>query len=232
VEGKEILYIVPSRGRPDKVADLISSWVATRSVANLLIVVDDDDPLKEEYFRVRDNNSSLPWLTFACGPRLRLGPTLNEHAAAWAPYFSSIGFMGDDHRPRTPIWDGLMASQLRRMRGGIVYPNDLYQKENLPTSVLMSSFIISDLGYMCPPGVIHMYLDNFWKDLGRDCGFLRYMDNVVVEHVHPAAGKAPMDAMYAEVNSDEQFQSDFQAYDKYLDSKFQQDVTKLMGKRA
>lgn len=224
-----MLYIVPSRGRPDKVEELISSWVATRSVADLLIVVDDDDPLIVQYRVVQNNSSRLNWLSFAFGPRLRLGPTLNEHAVAWASEYNSIGFMGDDHRPRTPIWDGLMASTLRRMGGGIIYPNDLYQKENLPTSVLMSSGIIKVLGYMCPPGVIHMYLDNFWKDLGNACAFLRYKDNIIIEHMHPSAGKAVMDAGYAEVNADAQFRADARAYEEYRKTRFSQDVELLSG---
>lgn len=215
-ERQEILYIVPSRGRPHKATELINSWVATRSIANLLIVVDDDDPTIDGYREVDENNAMLDWLSFAYGPRLRLGPTLNEHAVSWGPYYESIGFMGDDHRPRTPIWDGLMAAQLRKMQGGIVYPNDLYQGENLPTSVLMSSKIIQALGFMCPPGVIHMYLDNFWRDLGKNAGMLRYMRGVIVEHMHPSAGKAEMDEVYSEVNANEQFQADFRAYDDWI----------------
>lgn len=217
MDKKEILYIVPSRGRPGKVRDLISSWVATRSVADLLIVVDNDDPTADEYRMLEENSQGLPWLHFVYGERLRLGPTLNKWALGYCVAYHNIGFMGDDHRPRTPIFDGLMASQLRRMRGGIVYPNDLYQGENLPTSVLMSSWIIETIGFMCPPGVTHMYLDNFWRDLGREMGFLRYMSGITVEHLHPSAGKAEMDEQYAEVNSDDQFKRDLLAYNKWLE---------------
>lgn len=225
----EMLFVVPSRGRPDNIEELISSWIATRSVADLLVAVDDDDPLIDRYKEVEEKNAKLNWLSFAYGERLRLGPTTNKYAVLHASGYESIGSMGDDHRPRTPIWDGLMASQLRRMGGGIVYPNDLYQKENLPTAVLMSSGIIKALGYMCPPGVIHMYVDNFWKDLGHACGFLRYMDSVIIEHMHPNAGKAAMDARYAEVNADSQFKSDAKAYMKYRQEQFDRDVELLSG---
>jgi hypothetical protein len=63
----------------------------------------------------------------------------------------------------------------------------------------MSSSIVQALGYFCPPGLIHMYLDNFWAELGRGANCLAYRGDVIIEHMHPLAGKAEVDAGYDEV---------------------------------
>ena len=56
---------------------------------------------------------------------------------------------------------------------------------------------------MVPPGMIHLYFDNFWLDFGRAMGKITYLPDVIIEHMHPAVGKAVLDAGYQEVNAPE-----------------------------
>ncbi|NCV65265.1 MAG: hypothetical protein EBW16_03430 [Burkholderiaceae bacterium] len=48
---------------------------------------------------------------------------------------------------------------------------DLFQGQNLATAVMMSTNIIKALGFMAPPKLIHLYMDNFWMAIGNilDC---------------------------------------------------------------
>lgn len=223
----KMLWIVPSRSRPQNVAQLISAFHATRVQADLLIAVDDDDPTFTEYETVATNFNGFSWLHFWSGERLRLAGTLNYLAAEYAVDYDQIGFMGDDHRPRTPIWDGLMSAKLRELKTGLVYGNDLFQKEKLPTAVCMTADIIATLGYMVPPNMTHLYLDNFWLDLGKALGRIEYMENVVIEHLHPHAGKAETDAQYEELNSTEQDNRDKNAYETYRRKQFDRDVASI-----
>jgi hypothetical protein len=194
---KTLLVLVPSRGRPQSVAEMAKAWEATNTKAHLLYVVDDDDLTLPEYATAcRDF-----WVGLRVGKRLRLGPTLNAVATDCTDRAEAIAFLGDDHRPRTPGWDAALLAELDALGHGIAYGNDLLQGPNLPTAVVMSSSIVQALGYFCPPGLIHMYLDNFWAELGRGANCLAYRGDVIIEHVHPEAGKAEDDAGYVEARA-------------------------------
>jgi hypothetical protein len=221
-----MLVIVPSRGRPDNVTALIDAWDRTRAYAQLLIVVDDDDELLDRYEMVME--TAPAWVSLEVTPRKRLGPTLNEYAVKNAPLYDIVGFMGDDHRPRTPHWDRRFAMAIAQMGGvGITYGNDLIQGPNLPTAVWMSSCIVETLGYMVPPGIVHLFADNFWKAVGEGIGRLNYLSDVVIEHVHPVAQKAEWDDTYKECNAGEIWESDEKTFQAYMTHAYVGDMDKI-----
>lgn len=225
-----MLVIVPSRGRPENISNLVHAWRLTESDATLLVVVDDDDPKLAEYLDVMRPLATDPQFQLEVRPRKRLGPTLSEVAVERVARAGTIGrdiigFMGDDHRPRTHHWDQHVSLEFMRMGIGIVYGNDLIQGPNLPTAVFMSAAIIAKLGYMCPPGFIHMYLDNTWKAWGEGMGRLAYRPDIIIEHVHPVVGKAAWDGRYQEVAG---FMGpDEQAWQNYKASRLNYDVERL-----
>lgn len=205
----ELAVIVPTRGRPQAavaLADCFERTVSDPHAVELIFVVDADDPLQQDY-----HDSVPPTATLLVGARARLGPTLNRVASMRKNVFA-LGFMGDDHRPRTYGWDQRFIETLTELKTGFVYGNDLLQGPMLPTEIAMTSDIVQTLGWMVPPGLIHLYIDNAWGDLGKMAGCLRYLPDVVIEHMHPAAGKAQSDAGYAEVNSAEMYQADGATY--------------------
>lgn len=207
------MYIVPTRGRPRNALRLAQAWhERTSSNTRLTFILDDDDPELGNY---QDAFSHATYATFGVleGPRLRLGGTLNHYAPIFAERYDAIGFMGDDHVPRHHLWDEMLMQSLIAQGGGLVYGNDLLQGRNLPTAVLMDSTIIKALGYMVPPGLTHMYLDNFWRDLGTSLGQLTYREDVIIEHLHPVAGKAEWDDRYKEVNAGQVYEDDRHTYE-------------------
>ena len=226
----DLCVIVPTRSRPANIARLIQGWEDTGATAHLLIVLDEDDPTLEDYDEVlrESRGHEYGFLGVIVAPRKRLGPTLNHEAIAQAQRWAYVGFMGDDHLPRTAGWDDRITDNLADLRTGIVYGNDLFQGPNLPTAVFMTSDIIRALGYMCPPEQIHLYLDNAWKTWGESIGRLRYLDGVVIEHLHPeAAGKAEWDPQYVEVNGGAMYESDGAAWDRYRENTLPGDLLKL-----
>ncbi|MFG1683511.1 hypothetical protein ACGFNP_25305 [Nonomuraea sp. NPDC049269] len=221
----DLLVIVPSRGRPHNIADLYVAWSeTTHRDAHPLVAVDDDDPSLPEYQRV----CSLTGVELEVGPRLRLTGTLNKVASERAPHHKAIAFMGDDHRPRTIGWDSHIMAALDGLGTGIVYGNDLLQGERMATAVAMTSNIVSTLGYMAPPQMVHLCLDLCWVDWGKAIDRLAYLPDTVIEHMHPAVGKAQSDRGYEEANSPEQTAADHAAYQAYRHGPaFEADVEKL-----
>lgn len=208
----DLLVIVPSRGRPHNIADLWVSWSeTTHRSAELLVAVDDDDPTLPEYERV----CSLIGVELVVGPRLRLTGTLNKVAVERALQHRALAFMGDDHRPRTIGWDKHLMDALDQLGTGIVYGNDLIQGEKMATAVAMTSDIVTTLGYMAPPQMVHLCLDLVWVEWGRAIDRLAYLPDVVIEHMHPHVGKAAFDAGYEEANSLARADADHAAYQTY-----------------
>ena len=221
----DLLMVCPTRGRPQNARDLYTSWMATATGSSqLLFVVDDDDPQLGTY------ENQMAWMLNAqllVGPRLRMVGSLNAAATSQGLQHKYVGFLGDDHRPRSISWDQRFMDVLAQSPASIAYGNDLLQGEKMATAVAMTSDIVATLGYMVPPCLTHLCADLIWVEIGKALGTLTYLDNVILEHMHPANGKALNDAGYKEVNSGEMIKADSEAYYEYMASDFHLDVAKL-----
>jgi len=213
----ELTVIVPTRSRPEAVPRVMQAWHDTNAYAEgaeLVFVIDIDDPAREKYADAFAHAAPGQWNVATIPTWLPLVPKLNTFAVHRARYSDAlaIGFAGDDHLPRTRGWVRAYLDALTDMAPGVVYGDDGYQHENLPTQWAMSASIVRTLGAMVPAPVEHLYCDNAVKDLAAEAGCLRYLPEVLIEHMHPAAGKAENDDQYERVNSRRQYRGDRQAY--------------------
>lgn len=216
----KLCVLVPSRGRPESVARVVDAWNRTEAweSARLIFVIDADDPKYGEYF----DHSASPASPFGCVyittmPEWQpLVPKLNTVAVKAAETYHYLAFMGDDHLPRTKGWAEDLVSELKEMRTGIAYGDDGFQGKRLPTYWAMTSDIVSALGRMVPAPVDHLYCDNAVKVLGQGADCLRYLPHVLIEHMHPMAGKAETDAGYERVNAPVQYRKDELAYLRWI----------------
>jgi len=209
--------IVPSRHRPHNIKELQQSFIDTETMSRLFIVVDEDDETLEQYLSLENNFTEV--LIFERG-RKGMADPLNNAARQlvtderWQ-YFI---FVGDDHRPRTLQWDKVWRTNLDDLVTGLVYGDDLFQREQLPTAIGMTRSIVEELNGMIPEGFAHLYVDNFWLRLGRDLNAIRYLPETVIEHLHPIAGKGEWDDSYHETNSSEYYNAGLQAFNTYIAS--------------
>lgn len=196
-----LAVIVPTRGRPQNAARLQQAFRDTESLnATLVFVADADDPELPAYREVLDGAMLL---TFSGDTGTGMVSALNRAADLLAPQYGALGFMGDDHLPRTAGWDAHVLGALAGPWPRVVYGDDLFQGERLATAAFLPSRLVQAMGFMAPPVLRHLYVDNFWMELGQALGGLVYLPEIVIEHVHPAAGKTPMDERYAAVNAPE-----------------------------
>lgn len=220
----DLTVIVPSRERPTQAGPLIQAFRATCTASTRLVfALDESDPTRQGYvdaaFQSGQNVSVI------VTPSTTMVQALNAAVNALTGFMVgrpdgefdtvagfAVGFMGDDHCPRTVGWDAAYLEALRELGTGMVYGDDLLQGERIPTQVAMTADIVKALGYMAPPVLTHLYVDNFWKDLGEQSGCLRYLPDVEIEHRHPVARKAAWDAGYARVNDSAMYARDEQAY--------------------
>ena len=219
---RNLVILVPSRNRPDSIAELIKSLDETETESDLIVVIDSDEPQIDAYLElgcdvlmVEKNGKGM-------------AKPLNFAANHYRDKYRHFAFLGDDHRPRTKNWDTIFINALDELGIGLVYGDDLLQGENLATAVAMSGEIVKELGGMVPQDMIHLYLDNFWMTLGKDLNALRYIPEVVLEHLHPVAGKAEWDDQYREVNAPEVYSADKKALDDYLGSDAYKELLKAL----
>lgn len=229
----DLVVIVPSRGRPHAVAEMAKAFALTCTAdTDLVFAVDEDDKELGEYSgeirRVVYGTAHFDGRhggLCVCPAPSTMVQALNaaalyvmEHGVPQA-----LAFLGDDHRPRTKGWDTAYLEALAA-KPGLVYGNDLVQGASLPTQVAMSAELVRSLGHMAPPTLTHLYVDNYWLALGRAADCITYLPNVVVEHLHPSAGTAPVDDGYVRVNSMAMFSRDETAMTKYWETHSARDI--------
>lgn len=206
-----LAVIVPTRGRPGNAARLATAFRETDALnAVPVFVADPDDPELAAYRRLLDDGTipRLMVLDHSGGMRY----ALNYAATRYAELYEAVGFMGDDHLPRTVGWDDRVLEALDSLEPRVVYGNDLIQGPALPTAVFMQSRMINAMHMMAPAEMTHLYLDNFWKALGEELHGLVYLPDVIIEHLHPVAAKAEWDEGYRRVNAREVDEADRAAW--------------------
>jgi len=213
----KMCVVVPSRGRPENAERLAQAFKDTNTEADLYVIIDNDDPKWDEYAK-SENYKKLPAenKTGGCAKSLNTGAVYLLDITKY-PLYDYFVFMGDDHFPRTPGWDKAFIQALGQ-NTGIVYGDDLLQGNNLPTAFGMSRDLVEALQGMTFPGCVHLFFDNFVKQLGLDLEYLKYLPDVIIEHLHPIAGKAEMDEGYARVNQPKWYEQDLLTLQRYFTS--------------
>jgi hypothetical protein len=180
-------------------------------------VVDPDDEKLAEYQRTISDLLVLP-------ERLGYSGTLNYVARQEWDEHSILGAFGDDVLFRTQNWDHKVNKAL--VTPGIAFGDDLAHHAAHPTAVFMSSRVAKALGYLALPDCRHQYVDNAWWEVGTALGILRYLPDVIVEHMHVAYQKAEWDATYHEVYSQPQAGIDHAAFLAWKADKMAGEVAK------
>jgi hypothetical protein len=212
------LVIIPSRSRPESIERAVKALKENSIISDICVAIDDDQA---------DLYPRLDGVIYEVNPRLRMNGTLNLVANKYADKYETIFFMGDDHLPSTHQWDHFLSGAIASKGYGLAYGNDLFQGKNLATAVMMSTNIIRSFGFMAPPKLVHLFMDNFWMLLGMDLDAIWYFDDVIIEHLHFLAGKSQIDAGYIENNSNDVGIADRQELARYIESTYQADLARF-----
>lgn len=196
-----VVVVMPSRGRPQRarVACQAIRATASRVGTEVVVAIDATDPKRDEYhaaLRFPDYGPEVSVVTLYAedtGNLVRATNTIARRIVDSTPD-AIIGNLGDDHLCRTPGWDVLVERALATP--GIAYGDDLLQGELLPTAPFVSASIVRALGWYFLPRLRHMFVDDALRELGIATGTLRYLPDVVIEHMHPGAYKAEDDEGY------------------------------------
>ena len=222
-----VVAVVPSRGRPYRAWEAVEALRSRSRIVGttVVLVVDADDPELETYRSLRwpGEYRAEVYLEVleptVSGNLVRATNTSALRIVGDDPE-AIVGNLGDDHVARTDGWDRLVRDALERP--GIAYGDDLLQHEKLPTAPFVSGRIVEALGWYFLPTLEHMYVDNVLRTIGERAGVLRYLPELVIEHVHPGAGKAETDAGY--LRADASTARDRAEYHRWRETSMRADV--------
>jgi len=189
-----ISVLCPTRNRPGGVRRLIRSARDTAAgPLEFVFYIDDDAPGS-----VPPDVAATPGVLVVTGPRLVFSDMWN---ACYAKASADVLMMAaDDIMFRTPGWDEAVLAEFARWpdRIVLVHGEDLIQGARLGTHPFVHRKWADALGYFSPTFFGRDFCDTWLSDLADRAGRRSYLPDVVIEHVHPGAGKAPFDQTYAE----------------------------------
>lgn len=209
--------LLPTRGRPHNLDRFITAVEGTAEDWHLYVRLDTDDPQAAQYDEIL--SAKHPRISVFHGDRIRFGPSLNEMAAcAERDGVSHVGMFGDDVVPETEGWDTQLVEALGDNLG-VAYGDDGLRNKHapdLPTHYVTQTEVYRRLGYLAPPAIQHLFLDNVARDIGK------YLKNFVyapvkIRHLHPwAEGEHLHDATYSEGGRNAKIRNaDLKAYLKW-----------------
>ena len=172
----ELIVLCPTRGRPKAAHAVWESFMDTRTDdrVRLHFALDEDDPTYDKY---PPGKAKYP----SRGPVQALNLAFARHVVTENAKY--VGTICDEQRFITVGWDRRILDALDEQGGGMVFPNDLINPGTMPAAPFMSVSMLRAVGYLAYPLCTTNYYDNVWKDLAEGVGKLKYLDDVIVQHL-------------------------------------------------
>ena len=197
-----ISILCPTRRRPDQVRELIKTALDTAPTYDRLqfvFYVDEDDPTRSEVQALQGRSTSLATsIVVVTGPRVVLSQMWNEcYKLAEGDVLMQCG---DDIRFRTPGWDEKVLVQFLAYpdRIVLVHGEDGIQGRQVATHGFIHRRWVQTVGYFVPPIFASDYNDMWLTEVADTIGRRVYLPKVYTEHMHPVAGKGPLDRTHQE----------------------------------
>jgi len=192
---KEISIVIPSRGRPEKLLEMMNSVINCASSPELIefvLYLDDDEASDYEMFYKR--------AVIIKGERTHMGKMFR--ACILKSSGKTIVICNDDVIVSTNKWDDIIYENLKSYDDNIflMYPNDLNKGSALCTFPIFSKELFLKFPGTLPEDLtlIDLHLrDLFFQLKGLGINRIKYLDNVVFEHLHYTLGKSSLDETYS-----------------------------------
>jgi len=179
------MWLLPSRGRPGNLARFFDAFRRTGGSTPGVVLIGHGD--QAAYAQIE---LPLGWHYALCSRDSQA-----EKIAQWWDQLRDcawLGLIGDDCVPMTPGWDRGLIQALDG--ANIVSCNDGWQAPNrLGNCWVMAGELVRAVGYIFPPGLQHLYVDDVWEEIGRGAQCWTCLMEVLVDHRHVLAGRAAAD---------------------------------------
>jgi hypothetical protein len=175
--------VMPTRGRPERCKQALESLFATAEGEIELIVGFNPDSQYPVDERAKVYLSPT-------GPSQRTG----EMAAMATGEIIMQG--SDDFLWRTPGWDRIFHEKAEKHPIACFFFNDGRPEDKMDSCIPVVTRKFYEIAGYFPSYFFHFYGDTWVADIANMAGCLRYVPEVVIEHMHPKFRKAQSDETY------------------------------------
>lgn len=219
-----IAVILPTRdggtGRSQRLIKCLNSWARmTEGLSDVHVILDDDDLHNFGFLFDRKERVHI----HVRPANLSLMEKLNSVAVDVAHMYKYLSFVGDDIEIKTP-WESRFIDYLSSVPAGLVHANTLDLPDHIDwgTHPCITSNLVKALGFYGCPAVEHNFFDNFWNDICKEFGAVKYIPEIIMDHRKP--GWTP-DFLYHKVTG--MLEQDREKYNRYRDTQFASDLEKV-----
>jgi len=226
----ECIVLCPSRENAAGALEMVRSAYKTmqRIGTEIIIVIDEDEPQVDAYLEIanvkdRPYGSEPPRIMVVEGGSLT--KATNEAVERIWDVDAIVGHVGDDHRFITPGWDNRIRSVLLETPG-VAYAYDGFRSA-WASAWWTNTLIIRTLGWLALPGSMHLTIDDAFMDIGAGLGRLFFLDDLLIEHLHPAGGKVEWRAIVKSHYARDRRAKEDANLRRYRELYFAEDIAKL-----
>lgn len=193
------LWLVPSRKRPEKLRRFFQALADTDTKTPGLVLIHhaefQDPALVTAY-----DTLTIPWnwrLIKTQGDSQ--GDKLREVVDLYVNK-DWVGLLGDDQVPDTMNWDLKLVERIKGWNLVSCYDDGWQINQRggrIAGTMMWSGELLRTVGYIFPPGMHHVYLDDIWEELGGLTGCWSFAEHacpdVVIKHLHVTRGLSEED---------------------------------------
>lgn len=198
-----ISILLPTRNRPDNVRRLYQSIVNTADDIKdieLCFYVDEDDVISLPVIEELANEINAQCIQGEPAPNVRVPVWFLQNELQKIATGPIYMFSADDIVFRTTNWDKIVKDKFNEFEDKIalVYGPDGFQKGPVPvcTHGFLHKNWIDTVGYLFPSQFNVAFVDQWVTEIAEKLRRRFYINEMYIEHVHPAAGKAAWDSTY------------------------------------
>lgn len=211
VSGPRLLVRMPTRGRPVQAVSTLTAYRHMAGIPVLIEVVIDDDDESMLAAEVLQRLVALG-CTVTVGPHKSKVEAVNGgRVGGW-----DILLLASDDM--VPVVEGYAKRVVEEMErhfpygDGVIYFNDGYAEGYCTLPIIGRRIHEQFNSYVYEPIYRSLWCDKEQTELLRAMGRLAHVDEMVIEHRHPATGKAPSDSTY--VRNEAALVRDFEIYEQ------------------
>lgn len=197
----KLAILTPSRMRPEglyKFFESINKTISGEHGIDLVIGIDNDDPLKQEYRallkKMKSESVNKLHVVMAENDRKLLAQTWNSLIKYSSADWFTCG--NDDEIYITPLWDKILFNRISGHPYKLYWFDDGLQHGNHCAFPILSKEWIKTVGYYFPECFHHNYVDTWVFDIATKLRVTNYIPEVKHLHLHYSIGLNQLDQTY------------------------------------
>lgn len=231
-----MVILVPTLNRVDLLKQFINSYIFTKAVSPLLLLVDQED-LRIHQVGYDEVQALSPLITIVnTGTQITMGKKCRfamRYIKDKFPEATAVGLLNDDHHCVTPEWDQIA---LKLLDGkNMISTNDGFWNFGInPVGLTAWSIpLLEECGLpIYPEDLQHLYIDNLWKAVGESSGCWKETMKINIEHRHVFRNLMLPDQTFHKSNNQQSYADDGKVFEKFMAENFKGIVNKILAFRS